>query len=47
MGSEGLLTSGKCEIRKNGIHWRSGGWATPQTEVSGAFDLPVVSSRSG
>ncbi len=34
------LSSGKCEIRDTGISWRSGGWATPQTEVSGAFDLP-------
>jgi hypothetical protein len=33
------LSSGKCEIRNTGIHWVSGGWATPQTEVSGSFDL--------
>jgi len=34
------LSSGKCAIRDDGITWRSGGWATPQTEVSGTFDLP-------
>jgi hypothetical protein len=34
------LSSGKCEIRDSGIAWRSGGWATPQTEVSGTLDLP-------
>jgi len=34
------LSSGRCEIRDTGIRWRSGGWATPQTEVSGTFDLP-------
>jgi len=34
------LSSGKCEIRNTGMHWLSGGWATPQTEVSGSFDLP-------
>lgn len=34
------LSSGKCEVRDTGIQWRSGGWATPQTEVSGTFDLP-------
>ena len=34
------LSSGTCEVRNTGIHWLSGGWATPQTEVSGSFDLP-------
>ena len=32
------LSSGTCEVRNTGIHWLSGGWATPQTEVSGSFD---------
>ena len=34
------LSSGKCIIRDTGINWRSGGWATPQTEVFGTFSLP-------
>ena len=33
------LSSGKCEIRDKGVSWRSGGWATPQTEISGTFHL--------
>jgi hypothetical protein len=34
------LCAGKGEIRDSGVTWRSGAWGTPQTEISGRFELP-------
>jgi len=34
------LSSGKLRITPDGIRWRSGGWATPQTRIKGEFYLP-------
>jgi hypothetical protein len=33
-------SSGRCELRDDGISWQSGGWATPLSAISGVFHLP-------
>jgi hypothetical protein len=46
IGRKGL-SSGKCRIDTQGLHWKSGGWATPQTRIAGTFDLPWSRIESG
>jgi hypothetical protein len=46
IGRKGL-SSGKCEFDQLGVHWKSGGWATPQTRIAGTFDLPWSRIASG
>jgi hypothetical protein len=46
IGRKGL-SSGKCRLDQQGIHWKSGGWATPQTRIAGTFDLPWSGIQSG
>jgi hypothetical protein len=41
------LSSGKCRVDREGIHWTSGGWATPSTTIAGNFDLPWSRIESG
>lgn len=39
LGRKGL-SSGKLKIYGDGLHWKSGGWATPTTKMAGTFHLP-------
>jgi hypothetical protein len=46
IGRKGL-SSGKCRLDQQGIHWKSGGWITPQTRIAGTFALPWSRIESG
>jgi hypothetical protein len=46
IGRKGL-SSGKCRLDQQGLHWKSGGWATPQTRIAGTFELPWSQIESG
>jgi hypothetical protein len=39
VGRQGL-TGGRLEIRRDGLHWRTGTWTTPRSQLSGEFSLP-------
>jgi hypothetical protein len=33
-------TGGQLEIRQDGLHWRTGTWTMPRSQLSGEFSLP-------